>query len=193
MVQPAERADARANRLRLLEAAHTVFRERGLDAEMKEIAERAGVGIGTIYRNFPSKDDLIRAIVTEAIASIHATLETALSIDDPIDSVRALMAGGFAVSERYGDLIAAMMQGQMPPDCKHQFEQLGGVERVAGIIRRGIDRGVFRAGIDAEVAAAQLVASFHPWHYQALRRAHGPGDLVDAHLEIFLHGVAPRE
>ena len=69
IVHPSERADARANRARLVEAARAVFSERGLAAEMKEIAERAGVGVGTIYRNFPSKEDLIVAIMRDALAT----------------------------------------------------------------------------------------------------------------------------
>src|SRR5438105_5886550 len=70
------RADARANRLRVIEAARAVFRERGLEAEMREIAERAGVGFGTVYRNFPTKDELVAAVAAEMIermrAAIHA-------------------------------------------------------------------------------------------------------------------------
>jgi AcrR family transcriptional regulator len=59
------RADAERNRRRVLEAAQTLFRERGLDVGVAEIAQRAGVGRGTLFRNFPTKQDLIAAIVIE--------------------------------------------------------------------------------------------------------------------------------
>src|SRR6201985_1731376 len=59
------RADAERNRRRLLEAASTLFRERGLDVGVAEIAQQAGVGRGTLFRNFPTKEDLIAAIVVE--------------------------------------------------------------------------------------------------------------------------------
>jgi AcrR family transcriptional regulator len=59
------RADAERNRRRLLDAAEALFSERGLDVGVAEIAERAGVGRGTLFRNFPSKEDLIAAIVIE--------------------------------------------------------------------------------------------------------------------------------
>src|SRR5215475_7288851 len=59
------RADAERNRRRLLDAAESLFRERGLDVGVGEIAERAGVGRGTLFRNFPSKEHLIAAIVVE--------------------------------------------------------------------------------------------------------------------------------
>ena len=59
------RADAERNRKRLLDAAQALFRERGLEVGVAEIAQRAGVGRGTLFRNFPTKQDLIAAIVIE--------------------------------------------------------------------------------------------------------------------------------
>jgi AcrR family transcriptional regulator len=59
------RADAARNRSRLIEAATTLFRERGLEVSVAEIAEAAEVGRGTLFRNFASKEDLIAAIVAE--------------------------------------------------------------------------------------------------------------------------------
>ena len=59
------RADAERNRKRLLAAAQALFRERGLEVGVAEIAQRAGVGRGTLFRNFPTKQDLIAAIVIE--------------------------------------------------------------------------------------------------------------------------------
>src|SRR5438477_8046706 len=69
-MEPTERAlraDAERNRRRLLDAAHELFRERGLDVGVAEIAQRAGVGRGTLFRNFPTKQDLIAAIVVDAM------------------------------------------------------------------------------------------------------------------------------
>ena len=57
------RADAQRNRQRIVEAANTAFSEDGLDVSVAEIARRAGVGTGTLFRNFPTKDDLVRAIL----------------------------------------------------------------------------------------------------------------------------------
>jgi AcrR family transcriptional regulator len=62
-----QRADAARNRQRLLAVAKEVFRERGLDASVGEIAERAGVGRATLFRNFPTKQELIIAVVVERI------------------------------------------------------------------------------------------------------------------------------
>lgn len=189
MVQPIERADARANRARVIEAAHAVFRVRGLDAEMKEIAERAGLGVGTIYRNFPSKDDLLTAIIGEAIRQMQANVEAAMRIADPVEAVRTFLRGGFALIDRYGDLVMAMHKGDLPPACKEQFEQVDKLDLAGGLLRKGTAAGVFRTDLDLEVAAATLVASFVPWNYQQFRRSHTPEQIVDALLDLFLRGV----
>ena len=66
------RADAARNRGRLLEAAAAAFAEQGLDVPVAEIARRACVGPGTLFRHFPTKDDLIAAIIEERIQAMRA-------------------------------------------------------------------------------------------------------------------------
>ena len=63
------RADAQRNLDRLLDVAGECFAEQGLDVSVDEIARRAGVGHGTVFRNFPSKDDLVIAVLNERIRS----------------------------------------------------------------------------------------------------------------------------
>jgi AcrR family transcriptional regulator len=78
------RADALQNRQRLLDAARTMFQENGLDVTVADIADAAGIGRGTVFRNFPTKDHLIAAVVSdliqEGIAANGELLET--STDD---------------------------------------------------------------------------------------------------------------
>jgi AcrR family transcriptional regulator len=76
------RQDAQRNRERILEAARETFREQGLDAPLEEIARRAGVGIATLYRRFPTRDALIEDVFVETIASFRDAAEEALRIDD---------------------------------------------------------------------------------------------------------------
>ena len=64
------RADARRNRERVLEAARQAFAEEGLEAQMPDIARRAGVGIGTIYRHFPTKEALVAAVAQDHFAHL---------------------------------------------------------------------------------------------------------------------------
>jgi AcrR family transcriptional regulator len=77
------RRDARQNRDRILVAARAAFAERGVDASVEEIAVRAGVGIGTLYRRFPTKDELIGAVFGEHLEQIASAAEAALERDDP--------------------------------------------------------------------------------------------------------------
>src|ERR1700748_562262 len=64
------RRDAEQNRQRLLDAAADVFAEHGLEASVEEIARAAGVGMGTLYRRFPTKDALISALVHDVLRTI---------------------------------------------------------------------------------------------------------------------------
>jgi AcrR family transcriptional regulator len=77
------RADAERNRRRVVDAAAAMFCERGLDVAVGEIAARAGVGRGTLFRNFPSKEHLIAAIVVERMQEAVARGQALLDADDP--------------------------------------------------------------------------------------------------------------
>jgi len=77
------RADAERNRRLLLQAAREVFADRGLDASSKEIARRAGVGIATLYRRFPTRQDLLVATFGPKLAAYTEAIDRALKDPDP--------------------------------------------------------------------------------------------------------------
>ncbi|WP_198653335.1 TetR/AcrR family transcriptional regulator [Actinocorallia populi] len=77
------RKDAERNRRRVLEAARELFAEHGLDVTLDDVARRAGVGVGTVYRRFPGKEDLVEALFTEEIDHLVARAEQALEETDP--------------------------------------------------------------------------------------------------------------
>lgn len=85
------RADARRNRERILRAAAEVFAESGLDASLDEIAARAGVGVGTVYRRFPDKDGLIDELFEERIAEFVQVAEECAEIEDPWQAIVAFI------------------------------------------------------------------------------------------------------
>ena len=85
------RADAERNRRRLIEAATEMFGERGLDVGVAEIAQRAGVGRGTLFRNFPSKEALIAAVVVVAMQESTDRARALLDADDPAEALFALI------------------------------------------------------------------------------------------------------
>jgi AcrR family transcriptional regulator len=77
------RADAARNRVRILEAARTVFAARGLDGTMDDIAQEAGLGVGTVYRRFADREALVDALFEEAMESQVGRAEAALADPDP--------------------------------------------------------------------------------------------------------------
>src|SRR5437763_15723704 len=76
------RADAERNRERILAAAREAFAEDGLDVGLHEIAKRAGVGVGTVYRRFPEKEQLIEALFHDRIEEVVGIAERGLAFDD---------------------------------------------------------------------------------------------------------------
>jgi AcrR family transcriptional regulator len=81
--ETALRADARRNRERILEAARVAFAEQGLDAQIDDIAREAGVGVGTVYRHFATKDGLFEAVALGPLGRLREMATAALERDDP--------------------------------------------------------------------------------------------------------------
>ncbi|TDF92820.1 TetR/AcrR family transcriptional regulator [Paenibacillus piri] len=77
------RVDAQRNRARILDAAHAVFAAEGLSVRIEEIARHAGVGIGTVYRNFPTKELLFEAVIHRYQQKLVEEAESLLDFDDP--------------------------------------------------------------------------------------------------------------
>src|SRR4051812_4544447 len=119
------RADARRNRERVLEAARAVFAEHGRDAQMDDVARRAGVGVGTVYRHFPTKEALVAALALDLFERALEASRAALEIDDPWEAfTAALWAGtGILASDRAFTEIVSEVQGPMPfpPELQQQM------------------------------------------------------------------------
>ena len=80
---PTLRRDARENRNRILAAARAAFAAEGVDVPVETIADRAGVGMGTLYRRFPTKHDLVQAVIEESLDAFVVAAEEGLAEDDP--------------------------------------------------------------------------------------------------------------
>jgi AcrR family transcriptional regulator len=100
--QKGTRPDAKANRARLLEAARLALIEKGLDVDVREIAARAGVGLGTFYRNFGSKEQLIGSLVEEIASEFDKIVDRALAQKDAGHGWRLLINDILAFVDRYG-------------------------------------------------------------------------------------------
>jgi AcrR family transcriptional regulator len=91
------RRDAQANRDRIVAAARSVFASEGIGAPVEEIARLAGVGMGTLYRRFPTKDALVDAVFADTLAAIELAARDALAADDPWAGFCAFLDRAFAL------------------------------------------------------------------------------------------------
>jgi AcrR family transcriptional regulator len=108
------RADARRNREKVLAAARAVFAEQGVDAQMDDVARRADVGVGTVYRHFPTKDALLNALSDELFAVVAVYTRNQLTLDDPWEAfTRAIRFGAekTAGDRAFAEILSATRPG----------------------------------------------------------------------------------
>lgn len=145
-VAPALRADARRNLERVLAAAREVFLEEGIDGSVEEIARRAGVGVGTVYRRFPHKDDLVDAIIAEHLALLDQVMREQLAVADPWQGFAGLVHRTlelFAANRGFKSVVSARWpDGPLPPVVQ-ELAALG-----EQIVQRAQDAGALRADFD---------------------------------------------
>ena len=98
-----KRTDALANRARLLAVAQAVFAEAGLDLEVNDVISRAQLGVGTFYRHFVNREDLLREIVAQTVEDAQAQIRQAIEpyAGDPRAAFQALVAAQLRVYQRY--------------------------------------------------------------------------------------------
>jgi AcrR family transcriptional regulator len=144
-----QRADAARNRARVLEVAYDTFASEGLSVPIDEIARRAGVGAGTVYRHFPTKEDLFRAVVEARIDSIVAEGRALLADGDPgkalFDFMRAMVLHWAAADRGLSEALAGVgidVDSAIPGAEREFLEMLGallGAGQKAGAVREDVD------------------------------------------------------
>jgi AcrR family transcriptional regulator len=133
------RADAQRNRDRILSAAREIVAEVGVDATMEDIARRAGVAVGTLYRHFPAKDDLLVAVTDDSVEQIAALTEKVLADVDGGAPVGPALGGLFrAVAARFvDDLALKAATGRLGAD-RDLSAYLGAEDRRRILLRGGV-------------------------------------------------------
>lgn len=177
------RADAVRNTEAVLEAAKAAFAESGVDAPMRDIAARAGVGVGTIYRNYPLRSDLIIAVFRRELEATAAEADRLASEYPPAEALRRWSEAlarfvatkrGFASALHSGDPAYQPLPGQF----------LGVLApRVQRILDAGVQDGTIRGDIRAEdlIHALSRLADSHPGDADG-RAASMTGVLLDGLL-----------
>jgi AcrR family transcriptional regulator len=182
------RADAQENHDRLLEAAARAFARDGADASLKAVAQDAGVGIGTLYRRFPTRERLIEATYRNETARLCAAAPELLRDEDPLTALRAWMdrfVDYMTTKHGMGEALHAILvtDGEQRMWTRDLL-----VEAIATLITAGVGQGVVRPGVDPEdvmmaLGGITMIAD------QEQRR-----DLASRLLDLLLAGVssAPR-
>lgn len=166
------RADARRNLERILDSARALFAERGHQAQMEEIAAHAGVGIGTLYRRFPTKEALVTALVRERFQQFAVIAIECEEIEDPYEALATMM-------RRHAESVEGdhAFQSAMMNLASFEWE---GIEEdkaalnaiVSRIIERGREAGVVRADLTMEdygmmmcgiTATMHFMSASHEW------------------------------
>lgn len=143
------RADARRNRARILEAARAVFAVSGADAQMDAIAARAGVGVGTVYRHFPTKEVLVSELVRERFEGFREAARVALTIEDPWEAFASFLRDNAAQCAADVGTQHAFFQSN-PEVGRRLAAEIGLLELSQRLIARGQAAGVIRPDFRAE-------------------------------------------
>jgi AcrR family transcriptional regulator len=179
------RADAVRNRALLLAAAADEFAERGLDASVADIARRAGVGKGTVFRHFATKEDLLAAIVLERIDKLNAVGERLLEAADP----------GAALLEFL--TVAAHQRQQRDLSFLHEANELNAeatrvraqmFQTIHTLVDRARQHGAVRADITGTDVILLMCAPNHVTSYLP----DAPPDLWQRYLAIIFDGLRPQ-
>jgi len=180
------RADAERNRRRILDAARDTFAEHGLGVGVDTIARAAGVGVGTLYRRFPTKDDLLAAILEDRVESFLTELAAFDGMEDPwaaFAGAAEALAGGLVRDRAF---FALFQQSGEPLPGHAAKARL--VEALGPFLARAQAAGVVREDVvvDDLLAVCAVGARLPAW-----RLAREP-ELWRRYLAIVLDGLRPE-
>jgi AcrR family transcriptional regulator len=159
-LEPARRlrADAQLNRDRILDAAAELFAERGISAPLDEVARRAGVGVATLYRRFPTRADLAAATFERNISRFTEAVDRALAATDPWQGFRGLV---FDLCElQAGDAgLREMLTTAFPPSSVVEQRTAEAVEKLRELMLRAQRDGSLRADVTVADVVVMLLAN----------------------------------
>ncbi|HLW92952.1 MAG TPA: TetR/AcrR family transcriptional regulator [Roseiarcus sp.] len=183
------RSDSIRNRERVLKAATKVFSAGGPDASLEAVAKRAGVGIGTLYRHFPTRESLFEAVYRREVEQLGELAEQLIKEAAPVEALRCwLRANVQLVATKKGMLAALAIAAHGRSELyAYSFERL--TKAVGSLLDRAVAAGEIRADITPEDLLRALVGMCYSydrpdWQSTVLR-------LVDVFVDGL--GVKPRE
>lgn len=136
------RVDARRNRERIISAARDRMARQGLDAQMDEIARSAGVGVGTVYRHFPTKDELVDALAAERFERLRDLALDALEETNPWSAFERFIREAAKIQTEDRALSEVLVS--RPETMRRAADAVGMLELTEQVLRRAQKAGVVR-------------------------------------------------
>jgi AcrR family transcriptional regulator len=176
------RADAQRNEDRLLKAAVAAFAREGADAAVKDIAREAGVGIGTLYRRFPSKELLIEAVYRNEVESLCEAAPRLAALQPPADALRSWM-------ERFIDFMAAKrgmadaLRAVLIDDSEKTQTRTMLAEAIDHLLAAGEGQSVARPGVNAQDVLMALGG------ISLMAASEEQRELASRLIDLLLHGI----
>jgi AcrR family transcriptional regulator len=181
------RADAVRNRERVLEAAKAVFSAGGPDASLEAVARRAGVGIGTLYRHFPTREALFEAVYRREVEQLGELAEQLKNEPQPVEALRQWLRSNVefvATKKGMSAALALAAHGKSSELIAFSFERL--TKAVGALLDRAVAAGEIRADVSPEDLLRALVGMCYlhdqtGWQASVIRL-----------LDVFIDGLRVR-
>ena len=170
------RADAARNRELLLEAAKLVFSEGGPDAGLEGVARRAGLGIGTLYRHFPTREALFEAVYRREVEQLSELAEALSAAPDPVDALRRWMHANIAMVATKKGMVAALAVAIDKSSDLFAYSSASLTGAIGLLLDRAVRAGRIRTDLRPEDVLRALIGmcyvNDHPgWRSSASRLA----------------------
>ncbi|PRX95542.1 TetR/AcrR family transcriptional regulator [Allonocardiopsis opalescens] len=179
-----QRRDVVANRARIVAAATALFQRRGLSADMRAVAKAAGVGIGTLYRHFPTRDDLVREVTgTDLGALAAAALPPGLPALDALRAFFTSALGRLVGNQAMVDLLA----NSEPADA----EMRRCLDHLTEVGRQAVERARHDGTLAADVTATDIAYQFVALVRILQLIPNAAASDVDRHTELVLRALRP--
>lgn len=182
------RADARRNLELILQAAAEAFAEQGLEVGVADIARRAGVGTATIFRRFPTKDDLIAAVVLMRMDDIVVAAEECAELPGGIEAVRRFFEIATEYQVRDRGLMESIDKQRFNEDERFADQR----DRVFAAIERLVERAQAAGELRSDVSPADIPVLLHGVCSGAQLATAGQPEVWRRYLDLIVDGMRPQ-
>jgi AcrR family transcriptional regulator len=181
------RADAARNRELVLEAAKTVFSTGGADASLEAVARQAGVGIGTLYRHFPTREALYEAVYRREVGQLVDLAEELKNEPKPVDALRRWLRSTVAfVATKKGMMAALALAAHGSPEL-NSYSRDRLTKAVGALLDRAVAAGEIRSDVSPEDLVRALIGMC------LMHDQPGWQSTVSRLLDVFVDGLCMRD